>query len=473
MGKIKVGSVIGGRYEARNILSGGMGDVFICTDKERNENIVLKTLQDRLLKSKFMVNTFKHEALAWIILDNHPNIVRAKYVIKLDKKPYIALEYIPPDEKGRNILEHFFKEKLELKQILDWSLQLCHGMEYAISKGVVSHLDIKPSNLMIDKDKVLKLCDFGLAKIATQEEIDSEQEELKEWKILTEKYRPDLSFIGIFEGRLVTGSEKWMAPERFKGLGDVRSDIFSFGVVMYQMVNKGSLPFSEQSLKPYVLSIKNQPEIIVKELYPIIEKCLQTNPDDRYQSFQQIREDLSDLYELNYGKVPLPPEVNPELEAWEFENKGISYITLGLTDMATRELWKAIQLRPNQAETHNYLGLAYKEKGALEVALVSFSDALKINPNLYEVHCNLGDTHFQIGNADHAKKEYLNAIKCDETYFDAQYKLAKAYEKLEENQEAIDHYENILNNVITKDNRYFKKISKKIKDLKKVLKKKG
>ncbi len=472
--KIKIGDLIGGRYEVRAILGGkgksGMGIVFICFDQERDSSVVLKTFQDRFMKSKFIVDAFKHEALAWIILDYHPNIVRAQYVIKVEGKIYIALEYIEPDEKGRNTLKHFIKERVSLQQALSWSIQLCRGMEHAQSRGLASHHDIKPANLMISKEGILKICDFGLARIWDQEEQDIEN--LSE---LTMDVRSNLSFICVHEGKIVTGTADWMAPERYGGKGDIRSDIYSFGAVMHQMVNLGKLPFSEQSLKPYILNIRKQPSETVKtEFYPIIERCLQTKPENRYQDFKELRVDLEALHEKEYGKFPSAPEKKEELEAWEHENKGISFHTLGLMDMAIREIWKGIQLRPNHAETHFFLGMAYLDKGVtLDIAIVSFQEALKYNPNLFEAHYGLGKAYSKKEMFEDAINEYQETINFKPSFFKAHHKLGKLFESMGNFQEALKSYKRIVNSVITKEDFHFKIINKKIKEIEKKIKKMG
>ena len=104
-------------------------------------------------------------AHAWIKAGAHVNIVQAHWVREIANQLFVAAEYISPDEDGRNNLTHFINQgRLRTEIVLLWAAQFCYGMDYAKSKGVLAHRDIKPDNLMIDKTGTLKITDFGLAK---------------------------------------------------------------------------------------------------------------------------------------------------------------------------------------------------------------------------------------------------------------------------------------------------------------------
>lgn len=132
----QVGERIGGHYEILRILGGegrsGMGVVYVVYDHEYSTAYALKTFQDRYLASGPVREAFRQEALAWTRLERHPYVVRASFVQELSGRHFIALEYIAPDERGRNSLSHFLTgQPLPTEKILRWAIQFCHGMEHA------------------------------------------------------------------------------------------------------------------------------------------------------------------------------------------------------------------------------------------------------------------------------------------------------------------------------------------------------
>jgi serine/threonine protein kinase len=436
-----VNDVIGGQYKILKILGGegisGRGVVFICA--EDHNIIALKSIQTVYMSNEAMVHAFKREALAWVHLERHPYIVRAQYVINIDERPYIALDYIAPNKKGINTLTQFMKTPLSMKKILKWCIQICYAMEYAQSKGITPHRDIKPDNIMIDIQKNVKLTDFGLAMFVGQER------KVGDWRKLAEKGEVGLTFLRISKEEEVGGTVPWMPAEQFEGDADVRSDIYSTGICMYQMVNNGKLPFLYGTIDDYYMAHKKLPlPILDNQLFPIIKKCCGKKVEDRYQNFKELRLELEKLYRNRTGKDPSKPPEEKEFQAWEHNNKGVSYVELGFLDEAADEFEQTLKLNPYSANAHNNLGFIYKKQGLIEEAIKEFKEALKTKPHSVEALTNLIEAFEEKENFQEAAEVCRSLVRIKPNYIMGHYNLGKCLGATEDYEDALYYYKNFL-----------------------------
>ena len=407
--------LIAGRYEIYQVLGGeeksGMGIVYVCYDHKFKEVCALKTFQDKYLSSKGMKDNFKKEALAWINLERHPYIVKADVVQKLNYRMFVRCEFVAPDDHGRNTLTHYLPTLTSVNQALIWSIQFCHGMEHAFARGVTPHRDIKPDNIMIAQYGMVKITDFGLAGLWEEAEVG---EALKK---LGEEGEKGLTFVKEVSGKTICGTPPWMAPEQFDGIADIRSDIYSFGIVLYQMATQGELPFYpkhgdswEEAHKSYPLPLLQTQGVAISRLFPVIERCLKKSPEQRYRNFRELRGKLEEIYQGNTGeKPPSPPKIE-ELKAWERFNKGYSLTSLGLHDEAIKEFREVLRINPSFTRAHHNLGILFKDKDLFDEAIKEYKEALRIAPGIAEAHYNLGILLKGKGLRDEAAKEFNEAL---------------------------------------------------------------
>lgn len=446
----RFGDLIGGRYQVQEIFGGegksAMGIVYKCFDLEHDKIVALKTLQQRFFDSKRTVDSFKKEALAWIHLGNHPYIVRAYWVRELDHKMFIACEFIVPDGAGRNSITPFLKSRFSLKRVLTWGIQLCHGMEYACSKGVTPHRDIKPDNVMITLDGDVKITDFGLVGLWDKTE---KSEEIKD---LMKKNQEGLTFLSTHNNRIVAGSPPWMAPEQFYGVAETQSDIYSFGIMLFQMINNGELPFKPRKGETWRMAHKEYPLPRIpgqgEAVAHIITKCLQKRRDKRYHDFSGLRKDLEDVFrkEITRKTGEFPP-ATPELEELseaELINKGMSLANLGLIDEGIKNYREGIKLNPGNADAHYNLGNALAQKGSLTEAIRSYRDAIRIDRSMTAAHFNLGIALYSNGQIDEAIAAYKEAIRTDPELDTAYVNLGVALHKKGLTGQAMKAYRDAL-----------------------------
>src|SRR3954465_8840935 len=259
------------RYEITGELGkGAMGRVYKAVDPTIGRTVALKTMRLGVpgLETDEMLRRFKNEARAAGVL-NHPNIVTIYDAGEQDGLFYIAMEFIEGVTLHSLILQN---RVLPVDQIIDLSRQICAGLDEAHSHGVV-HRDVKPANIMIMPDKTVKIMDFGIAKAGG----------------------------GLTSAGQVLGTPNYMSPEQVKGRPlDGRSDLFSYGVILYEMVT-GEKPFTGQNVTTIIYKIVNENPIPPRELdmtiHPglsaVIIKALAKIPEERFQNGAELAKALA------------------------------------------------------------------------------------------------------------------------------------------------------------------------------------
>jgi serine/threonine protein kinase len=167
VGAQRVGDWIGDRFEIFDIHEGGMSLVYVAHDHlgvSGRKVVALKTLKDELLGHRIRRSRFATECRLWVQLGQHPNIVQAHAVEVIGSKPYVVLELV----QGGDLIRWIGTPRLDLPHSLRFGVQFCLGMEHALRQGLSCHRDIKPGNLLITEDGILKITDFGLARISEE-----------------------------------------------------------------------------------------------------------------------------------------------------------------------------------------------------------------------------------------------------------------------------------------------------------------
>ena len=268
-----------GPYEIRAPLgAGGMGEVYRAHDKRLRRDVALKVLSPDLLRDELKRRRFADEAQAASAL-NHPNIVSIFDVSLESIPPYIVSELV----EGETLGEVTGGKPMNLRRVLDIALQVADGMATAHQAGIV-HRDLKPQNIMVRPDGRVKILDFGLAKHVRETKTSSSEDQETEAMSLTA------------EG-VVVGTAYYMSPEQARGKSvDKRSDIFSFGIILYEMLS-GKRPFGGESRIDTLSSIVRDDPPPVEASIPMpvhwtLERCLAKDPAERYESTRDLYNDL-------------------------------------------------------------------------------------------------------------------------------------------------------------------------------------
>ncbi|MEJ7616495.1 MAG: protein kinase [Pyrinomonadaceae bacterium] len=300
-----------GRYEICRLLgAGGMGEVYLAQDTRLGRLTALKLLSPKLIERREYLQRFEQEARAISAL-NHPNIITIYEVGEANGSHFIATEFIDGDTLRR----HMALAKVPLRDVLPLAIQIGAALTAAHDTGI-AHRDIKPENVMLRGDGILKVLDFGLAKLME-----------KTYQGVADPDLPTIPNIDTRPGSIV-GTITYMSPEQLRGFKvDGRTDIWSLGVILHELLS-GRPPFEGSTDSDLIVSIleKEPPSLELHvpeapiELRRIVTKALRKNIEDRYQTATEITADLKrfreDLeYEARRTLVTVSPTRVPRRHA--------------------------------------------------------------------------------------------------------------------------------------------------------------
>jgi serine/threonine protein kinase/Tfp pilus assembly protein PilF len=270
-----------GHYQVISLLgAGGMGEVYLAEDTRLGRKIALKILTAHFTQDSDRLRRFQQEARAASAL-NHPNILTIHEIGQIDSRHFMVTEFI----EGETLRGRMAKAQMSTPEALHIASQIASALAAAHAAGIV-HRDIKPENIMLREDGITKVLDFGLAKLTDRKTGEAEA----------------MTLVKTEQGT-VMGTARYMSPEQARGLPvDARTDIWSLGVVLYEMVG-GRVPFEGLTSSDVIAAILDKKPInlaryapeISPELEWIVEKTLRKDREERYQTTKELLTDLRNL----------------------------------------------------------------------------------------------------------------------------------------------------------------------------------
>jgi formylglycine-generating enzyme required for sulfatase activity len=274
--------LLGGRYELLEILGkGGMGVVHKAHDNQLEIDVAIKLLPEFLANDKRGVEILKTEARAAIKL-SHPNIIRLFNFEDRPEGKFLIMEFI--DGKTLDeVLDECPDKRMPEEDVIRYGIEACKGLGYAHSQGVI-HRDIKPSNMMVDSRGCVKITDFGIARVIKESHTRQ-------------------------TGAVTSGTLLYMSPEQIRGRRcDARSDIYSLGIALYELLT-GNVPFRSGDITHQHLNEVPPPmEDVSEGLNAIVLKCLDKEPENRFQSTGEL------IRALQAGRADVPPDAETKRE---------------------------------------------------------------------------------------------------------------------------------------------------------------
>ena len=391
--------------------TGGMGEVYLAQDLKLERKVAIKLLPAKSIDDALARKRLLREAKAAATLD-HPNICAIHEVREDGDCPYIVMQYI----EGQTLAHKLLESALKPEEVIDIGVQVAEALAEAHAHGVV-HRDIKPQNIIITPRGQVKVLDFGLARLAAASEQSNDPDAKTETQLTEEGY--------------IVGTVAYMSPEQLKGQPiDTRSDLFSLGVTLYECAT-GTPPFrgsSKIEISSKVLQVDpRKPTHVNPGIPPMLEsiilKAMAKDADARYQSAEEMLEDLRRLRTSLSGATELLPSVTRRRSSSTVADAAVEalrsrrvQIILALIVVAIigafigLRLWRTSPYQPNEAAKRWYdEGVDAMRAGTYLQARKKLERSISLDDAYAPAHARLAEAYLETNDTENAQGELLRA----------------------------------------------------------------
>jgi serine/threonine protein kinase/Flp pilus assembly protein TadD len=420
---LQAGDTLAGKYRIVGVKQGGMGRVYFITgiaNRDDTPKAVLKTVipfgqwrsaqrngSQLLLTARYtaLLARFRREALNWIRLGEHPNIIGAQTVHEIGGRPYLFLHYADSGD----LAEWIRAGRLTIPVVVDFSLQFCAGMAFAWKMARLVHRDIKPSNVLIHENKQVKITDLGLARAFAGDGTYGSC-------ALGGEHQDDLSCVGA-------GTRPYMPPEQFLSLrdADTQSDVFSFGVMLFEMLTGRRLfdkfdAFEAANRGLHLPKVHEVNSSAPDLLSTVVARCVAYDREDRYRSFNEVARDLlktglSNQWKIKGSELVTASALAKSRRDWSREV--FALLSLAQYAEADKLAQQAIQADPIYHGHWLNQGKALAELRRFDEARLCYARAAELAPDDVQCWFNLAYAFLSLKRPDEGLRAAERAIAVD------------------------------------------------------------
>jgi serine/threonine protein kinase len=384
--RYRPGEWLGARFEIVKAIRGGVGEVYLCIDRQINKPLALKCLQSRYASMPRFREAFRHEAQTWIDLGRHPNIVPCLVGQEFYNEPFLVLEWIfGPDGGEPDLGKRMRGQPMALRQVIEIAIDVARGLrDAALRVPSIVHCDLKPSNILIGAESEALITDFGMARSAIAAGVEAPDDEAGR------DFNPAMG-----------GTPRYMAPEQWtRAEIDARTDVYALGCVVFEALNGHALylgptlaDFRRQHLTgrtPVLGKRATQAETQFDEL---LMQCLDKDRERRPAPADLLTA-LTEVYRLLYNRSPPVRNVGTAPNAQDFNNRAVTFFSFGRVDEAIGLYRKALELRPVYTLARNNLAAALGARQRYDEALIELNRAIADDPASAESYVNRAVVYF-------------------------------------------------------------------------------
>lgn len=320
-----------GKYELLALLGrGGNGEVYLTWSRETTAIYALKLIRRDHLGDGAARAAFRNEAETWISMGDHPNIAKAYFYEETDGHLAVTMAFVEGrDGTGPSLADKIAHDRISEAQAAQWFLNVANGLAFAYQAGIKAHRDIKPANILITRDGVAQVSDFGLA----------------------------LSKCIAASIVHVAGTPVYMAPEQFRPgqSAGIVSDLYSLGASLYEVLSGGRLPFmprnSNVPMATFIaqlreMQVHSRPAPLDSPYWPLLARCLATRPEDRFHDIGEFSVALAEVAAARGHPVPAAPVQKTDL--WTLRDQGNTFMRLGKYEEAIRVFDEFLAIMPDE-----------------------------------------------------------------------------------------------------------------------------